>query len=68
MKKKSGTLSLLLLALIGACFFLTPQLTAETVPCTTLHHYRWEQPPNGEAGCYPNYGFKCVGTPLDPLD
>ncbi len=61
--KKRGTFALILLTLIGACFFLAPQLTA--AECSTLHHYRWEQPPYSEAGCYPNYGFKCVGTPID---
>ena len=57
--KKRKTFILALIAAVSALAFWVPQITA--AECSTLHHYRYEYPVDCPPGCYPNYGFKCVG-------
>ena len=58
--KKRKSLILALVAVAATLIFWVPQITA--AECYTHQHYRYECPPGSTAGCYPNYGFKCVGT------
>ncbi len=61
--KKRKTIGLILLALAATLFFVVPQVSAHD--SCTLHNFRYDCPPGGEPGCYPNVGFKCVSNEPD---